>query len=265
MRNKYLDSAKAFTRWCVDHDRLDKDPLARLKRVDGDLRRKRRALTKDELIRLLKATRERPLLDGRTIRSGKGKGQRVVALKNPATEARLDRLGLERCLIYKTLVYTGLRRGELAAMEVCHLVLNSPRPCVILPSTVTKNRKGANIPLRADLVDDLRAWLEATGKTGTDRVFKVIKNLYKVLRTDLEWAGVPYRDAQGRTVDVHALRHTTATHLSKAKVSPRVAQGFMRHADIKLTMQTYTDASLLDESEALSALPDLSLNGDPDV
>ena len=68
-----------------------------------------------------------------------------------------------------------------------------------------------------------------------------------------------YRDEQGRTVDIHALRHTTATYLSKAKVAPRVAQRFMRHKDIRLTMQTYTDADLLDESEALDALPDLPL------
>jgi hypothetical protein len=31
----------------------------------------------------------------------------------------------------------------------------------------------------------------------------------------------------------------------------------MRHSDIKLTMQTYTDHRLLDEAEALDALPDL--------
>jgi integrase len=124
---------------------------------------------------------------------------------------------------------------------------------------VTKNSKEANIPLRADLVEDLRAWLDATGKTGSDRVFVVIKDLYRVLRRDLAWAKIPYKDGQGRTVDVHALRHTTASHLSRAKVSPKVAMRYMRHADIKLTMQTYTDASLLDEAEALGALPDLTL------
>jgi integrase len=56
---------------------------------------------------------------------------------------------------------------------------------------------------------------------------------------------------------VHALRHTTSTYLSRGKVTPRVAQGFMRHYDIKLTMQTYTDHRLLDEAEALDALPKL--------
>jgi integrase len=60
---------------------------------------------------------------------------------------------------------------------------------------------------------------------------------------------------------VHALRHTTATLLAKAKVSPRIAQQFMRHSDIKLTMQIYTDVRQLDEDEALGAFPKLDVNG----
>jgi hypothetical protein len=36
----------------------------------------------------------------------------------------------------------------------------------------------------------------------------------------------------------------------------------MRHSDIKLTMQVYTDPELLDETEALEAMPDLPITGD---
>jgi integrase len=88
--------------------------------------------------------------------------------------------------------------------------------------------------------------------------------LVKILKRDLALAGIPYRDEHGRTIDVHALRHTTATSLSKAKVSPRIAQRFMRHSDIKLTMQTYTDHRQLDEAEALAALPQLLLTTEAD-
>jgi integrase len=261
MRNYYLHSARAFTRWCVRTLRLGEDPLACLQRVKGEVRRRRRALTEGELVRLLKAARERPLVDVTTVRSGRTKGQRFAAPRRPETKAWAERLGWERALIYKTLVLTGLRRGELEALEVRHLKLDGLRPCLTLPPAVTKNRKGADIPLRPDLVGDLREWIAATGKGGEDRVFKVIKNLFRVLRDDLKAAGIPYKDDQGRTIDVHSLRHTTASHLGKGKVAPRVAQGFMRHADIKLTMQTYTDPRLLDEAEALDALPNLPLGG----
>ena len=126
MRNKYLDSAKAFARLVRLGQALGSDPLVELKQAgtcggSADL-------TEHELARLLTAARERPLLDMRTIRSGKGKGTRVERLKKAVTEAKADRLGWERSLIYKTLVYTGLRRGELAAMEVRHLTLDGAPP-----------------------------------------------------------------------------------------------------------------------------------------
>jgi hypothetical protein len=72
------------------------------------------------------------------------------------------------------------------------------------------------------------------------------------------------RDERGRTVDVHALRTTFGTHLSKSGVAPRTAQAAMRHSDIKLTMGVYTDPKLLDVAGALEgALPSLPLDGEP--
>jgi integrase len=206
----------------------------------------------------LRATRERPLAAATTIKRGPRRGQRGARIR-PETREAIERIGWEHSLIYKTLVCTGLRRGELEELEVRHLILCGPRPCLILPGSATKNRETADIPLRADLVDDLKQWLKATGKSGSDRVFKVSPDLNKLLKRDLKWAGIPYKDQHGRTIDVHALRHTTATHLSRAKVAPRIAQGFMRHHDVKLTMQTYTDPGLLDEAEALAALPEMPI------
>ena len=44
--------------------------------------------------------------------------------------AKLERLGRERALIYKTLVLTGLRKGELASLTVGQLALDAPMPFV---------------------------------------------------------------------------------------------------------------------------------------
>jgi len=79
---------------------------------------------------------------------------------------------------------------------------------------------------------------------------------------DLVLAGIPKRDERGRTLDVHALRHTFSTLLSKGGVAPRTAQAAMRHSDISLTMNTYTDPKLLDVHAALNSLPSLSLTND---
>jgi integrase len=47
-------------------------------------------------------------------------------------------------------------------------------------------------------------------------LFRVPKQLFKILHRDLALAGIPIRDERGRVVDVHALRHTFATHLARA-------------------------------------------------
>jgi hypothetical protein len=90
--------------------------------------------------------------------------------------------------------------------------------------------------------------------------------IYKslVLDRDLATAGIPKRDERGRSVDVHALRHTFGTLLSKGGVTPRTAQAAMRHSTINLTMNTYTDPKLLDVAGAMEALPAIPLDGGPD-
>ncbi len=82
-----------------------------------------------------------------------------------------------------------------------------------------------------------------------------------ILNRDLKMAGIPKRDERGKTSDVHALRHTFGTLMSKGGVSPRTAQAAMRHSDIKLTMNVYTDPKLLDVRGAMDTLPTFALNG----
>jgi len=94
-------------------------------------------------------------------------------------------------------------------------------------------------------------------------VFVVPSGLVQILDRDLAFAGIPKRDDRGRTIDVHALRHTFGTQLSKAGVAPRTAQAAMRHSTIDLTMNVYTDPRLLDVHGALESLPALSLTGEP--
>jgi len=79
------------------------------------------------------------------------------------------------------------------------------------------------------------------------------------VRCCLKQAGIPKTDSRGWTVDVHALRHTFGTLLSKGNVAPRTAQAAMRHSTIDLTMNVYTDPQLLDVAGALDCLPELPL------
>ena len=87
--------------------------------------------------------------------------------------------------------------------------------------------------------------------------------LVRILDRDLKRAEIPKRDERGRTVDVHAMRHTFGTLLSKGGVAPRTAQAAMRHSSIDLTMNVYTDPKLLDVAGAMEALPALPLSAGP--
>jgi len=305
-RNEYRKELVAFGNWCIRTRRLLSNPFADVARADAkaDRRRQRRALTEEELRRLLDVARRRPLEDRLTVYKGPHKGQRYAKLR-PEVQGRLERLGLERALIYKTLVLTGLRKGELASVTAGQVMLDADPPYLVLDAADEKNREGSTIPLRADLAADLRQWLadkaqaaqdvpavafgpehrapgathqgEARGLAGhvlrlpaagpalpaDTPIFTVPAGLVRILDRDLKAAGISKRDERGRTIDVHAMRHTFGTWLSKGGVTPRTAQAAMRHATIDLTMNVYTDPRLLDVAGAMEALPALPLGADP--
>ncbi len=307
-RNEYRQELVGFGNWCVRTRRLLMNPFSVVSKADAkaDCRRKRRALTEPELLALLDVAHRLPLLDAMTIRQGRLQGEAVANL-GEGTRRRPDRPGRERALIYKALVLTGLRKGELASLTVGQLDLNADPPYVVLDAADEKNREGSTIPLRADLAADLREWLAEKAKAAQEAardvpavafdpeavrltechrndsrgfggqtcpqgtavhrlpadtpVFVVPTGLRRILDRDLKAAGIPKRDERGRTVDVHAMRTTFGTLLSKGGVSPRTAQAAMRHSTIDLTMNTYTDPKLLDVVGAMEALPSLPLSG----
>ncbi len=307
-RNEYRQELVGFGNWCVETHRLSVNPFSKVPKADAklDRRRQRRSMTEAELVKLLDVARWRPLAEyGRESVSpddahDEGTGNRrkrsnwtktaltldglQVAVerarerlaKNPDYVEKLERLGRERALIFKTLVLTGLRKGELASLTVGQLDLDAPMPFVELDAGDEKNRQGSTIPLRLDLANDLREWLSDTPNAPTlrlrdhnaddasnRRLFRVPTGLVRILNRDLKAAGIAKKDERGRTLDVHALRGTFATLLSKGGVAPRTAQAAMRHSTIDLTMNTYTDPKLLDVCGALDSLPSLNLNASP--
>ena len=281
--------------------RLDFNPFAGVGKYNeaDDPRRQRRALNENELRRLLFVARWRPIaeygreaiakvgselplsptsrktwslarLDFNTFRESVGIAKTKLG-GNPAFLEQLDQRGFERYLIYKVAVLTGLRRGEIESLTFDHLRLDGPTAFLSMKPSDTKNREAVDVPLRADLVDELRQWLEIKKRSRAvlvinsaavdrnERLFNVPASLVRCLNRDLAAAGIAKVDDRGRTVDVHALRHTFGTLLSKGGVAPRTAQQAMRHSNIRLTMKTYTDPRLLDIAGAVDALPNLSI------
>ena len=206
------------------------------------------------------------------------RGQEVLR-KSPGKLAELEQLGIERELLYLVLITTGLRQGELQSITVGQTHLSESPAWIELSHHDEKAGRGASIPLRDDIADRLRfhlagrldaynaecGVLSMNGRISRlpldEPLFNVPKQLVRILDRDLEAAGIKKTDERGRSIDVHAMRHTFATMLSTSGVSPRVAQEAMRHSTMELTMKVYTDPKLLDIAGAVASMP--ALNAKP--
>ncbi len=125
-------------------------------------------------------------------------------------------------------------------------------PCIQLRAETTKAKRADVLPLRRDISEMLK---KARGEAGDgDVVCRTLPSMDSHKRY-LVKAGIDFEDADGRRADFHALRHTYGSMLAKVGVAPRVAMSLMRHTDMRLTMNVYTDPRIFDMAGAVEMLP----------
>jgi site-specific recombinase XerD len=239
--NFHLQAVKQLGNWLVADRRMAENPLAYLKgqNPQTDIRHPRRALTVEELTRLIETTAKSP------------KDHKMS--------------GRERATLYKLAATTGLRANELATLTWRSFDLSSAKPHLNVLAGYSKHRRVDIVPLRVDIAAELATWKSEQNAGDDAKVFADF-NPNKgadMLKKDLARAEIEYVDAAGRYADFHALRHSLASLLNQSGVSPKVAQALLRHSTISLTMDTYTHIGLHDERAALDSLPKLpSVQGD---
>lgn len=266
-RNGYRKAIMTFCNWAVSKDYLRYNPIKKVPKLNEelDIRHERRALTTEEIAKLLKAAQERPLHETTIVRRGPQKGNAKSTATDYAKQKAL-RVGLEHKLIYATLLYTGLRRNELASITFGQVFLDDKIPHIFLKANNAKSRKADKLPIHPELLRQLKEWFALREKEGTaspkDSLFHVPKTLIQALSLDLAFAGIEKRDAMDRVIDVHALRHTYATILVEQGVPITVVQQAMRHADLRMTMR-YNHTKFESVSDGIGKLPDF-LNKDDD-
>lgn len=218
--NDYLAAMCAFFSWLEKAEQVERNPLKNVGKVEarGNERRKRRAFTLDELAR-------------------------VVAQS-----------GIYRLAILVA-YYTGLRRNELRQVEWGDIQREAAGVFIVPRASTTKNREAKRCYLPMWFAREL-VEAKPQGASGSDRVLPpgVIPSMWKYKQI-LERAGMPYKDDQGRQADFHALRRTMNTHLAQKAVDPQTRQEIMRHSDIALTLDVYTDKPMLPMAEAVEKLP----------
>jgi integrase len=162
--------------------------------------------------------------------------------------------------LYRVLVGTGLRIGDLADIRVMDQRLDARSPGIVVPASVDKRRKEGFYYLAQDLVDLLSARVK--GRKAKDLLFDVPADLIKRFNGDTKRAGIAKVNDQGRSVDIHSLRKSFGTWLALAGVHPRKLQEMMRHETIEMTMQIDVDLQLFDLfdlSQEVEKLPRLAI------
>lgn len=212
-----------------------------------------------------------------------------TALTATQVAALLATAPAPRRTFYRFILETGIRPIEMRRLRVADLLLGGPAdsaarhhegnpgptptgrgvdrpqlqmsavasgPCVRMPGSITKNGKPALRAISQQLARELAALLPRDAHPNALAFVGVVPKC-PAFRKDLLAAGIPAVDAEGRRVDLHALRKTFGTHLVLSGAEPRVVMEAMRHGDLKLTMKTYMDAAQLRGPvlAAVAALP----------
>ena len=154
----YTEALVGFCNWCVDRDYLEANPLAKLQRFDITPVTMRRAMTVEEV-------------------------QRLLAAVTPRHQ-----------VLYELAICTGLRKGEIRSLTVAHL--NVARSGLHLDAAWTKNRRAGFQPLPKRLAMALAE--QSADKDNDDRLLWCPSNTDRMIAQDLEKAGIPAVTEEGK-------------------------------------------------------------------
>lgn len=255
---KHVGAIKQFTKWLVEGAKLQRDPLASVKKPNpqSDRKLERRELTREEWPYLDAATRAGP--------------------------ERYNMTGTERALLYLTAIQTALRSNELRSLKRGQLYLHGDNPYITCKPRSTKNKKPAKQYILPDLAAQLRRHIATKAPKapvfGMPSQFKVaamirsdladardawLKEALDELRDADEYARRQESDFlatandEGEVFDFHALRHTCGAWLARAGVHPNVVKTVMRHSTIRMTMDTYGHLFPGEEASAVHHLGEI--------
>ena len=202
--NAYIDSLGSFCQWCIDRNYLTEHPLKGLSKFHAAPATQRRALTIDEIQKLLESA--------------------------PS----------QRALIYETAIFTGLRSGELRKLTVGHLDIT--HGAIRLDVKWTKNRKGGSQQVPARLLEKLTATTAGKPLTAPLLSFEGMSHPERALELDLEKIGSK-KWGPGGKADFHSLRTTFVSLVCGTSATVKESMELARHTTPNLTMNTYARAN----------------------
>ena len=247
-RNRYASNLNTFLAWMARRNLLPRNPLQGWEPAAEDAVEHRRPLEPEEVRRLLDATEAGVTKQGLT-RRGRGLKQHGKSVRDDEVVWALT--ATDRALLWRFTIETGLRRGAIERLAVGDFDLEGDEPGVrIRGKPGTKNAEGMRLPLMATTAMLLRRRFLSKLPAAAAFTMPPEYATAQLVRDDLAAARVAWiseaktpeerakraerdflsaEDAQGRRVDFHALRTTTATLLDQAGGASSVAATITGH------------------------------------
>jgi site-specific recombinase XerC len=239
-RNHFVVTLKSFTNWLCDDDRLERNPIKKLKEKPVQERRRQR--------RLLGSQEFDYLQQGAQLRTRPN--QKVS--------------GPDRLKFYRIAAFTGYRLNEIGSLTPESFKEDASGVLMVsLPATKTKNRKPDDRPVP----ETERAWLAEwlATRPARERLFNLPHKFCKLLRRDMAagrelWINEARSDEERRAreasdfllpktsdgfvFDNHAFRTWYCTEAQRTGASTKTLLDAQRHSDLKVGSRHYWRSEL---------------------
>lgn len=138
---------------------------------------------------------------------------------------------------YLILLYTGLRRGELLALNKSDV--NFENKTIMIDKTLndlgtitsTKNSKPRIIPILDVTIEPLK---QAIKDSKFERIFNITENPVTNNFVKIR------KEMQAKDITMHSLRHTFATNCLEAGIPAKQVQTWLGHSSIDITLDNYS-------------------------
>ncbi len=159
-------------------------------------------------------------------------------LNNP--KGKMERRGTRDQAIFELIYSSGLRVGELTALDVCSVDLSQQ-----LVRAVGKGNKERLVPIGTIAVQAIQNYLDSRGMPAGDEPLFLNKQNGRLTARSVQRLMKKYLLLCGLRTDAspHSLRHSFATHLLDGGADLRAIQELLGHASLSTT-QKYTHVSL---------------------
>ena len=195
------------------------------------------------------------------------------ALNSEEIERLMEEVSDEYRVVIAVLIETGMRWGELAQLNIENFDALRNRLVIIK----SKTRAGVrSILISSSIVALINGHLKSSARTGANGAEPLfishsmdkssgLRNGSRLVYSNFR--SRVFKPAAMRAglsdLQIHDLRRTSATHLVSQRISPKLIQERLGHADIRTTMNIYAQGTDKDHQSALESLA-TSLKGPVD-